>query len=91
MTPILSKVGEEFVVDGYVKPAVLAKIDRNQYGTVPNSSTENALISILHNWYKDTDGNGSTVRVMLFDFRKAFYLIDHAILIANFGDYELPP
>ena len=26
LTPILSKVGEEFVVDGYVKPAVLAKI-----------------------------------------------------------------
>ena len=50
LTPILSKVGEEFVVDGYVKPAVLAKIDRNQYGTVPNSSTAHALISMLHNW-----------------------------------------
>ena len=62
LTPILSKVGEEFVIDGYVKPAVLAKIDRNQYGTVPNSSTAHALISMLHNWYKDTDGNGSTVR-----------------------------
>ena len=24
LTPILSKVGEEFVVDGYIKPAVLA-------------------------------------------------------------------
>ena len=39
LTPILSKEGEEFVVDGYIKPAVLAKIDQNQYGTVPNSST----------------------------------------------------
>ena len=26
LTPILSKVGEEFVVEGYVKPAVLAKM-----------------------------------------------------------------
>ena len=49
------------------------------------------LISMLHNWYKDTDGNGSTVRVMLFDFKKAFDLIDHAILMAKLGDYELPP
>ena len=91
LTPILSKVGEEFVVDGYVKPAVLAKIDRNQYGSVPKSSTVHALISMLHNWYKDTDGNGSTMRVMLFDFKKAFDLIDHAILMAKLGDYELPP
>lgn len=91
MTPILSEVGEEFVADGFVKPAVLAKIDRNQYGTVPNSSTAHTLISMLHNWYKGTDGNGSTVRVMLFDFRKAFDLIDHAILMAKLGDYELPP
>ena len=90
LTPILSKVGEEFVVDGYIKPAVLAKIDQNQYGTVPNSSTVHALISMLHNWYKNTDGNGSTVRVVLFDFRKAFDLIDHAILMAKLTDYELP-
>ena len=69
LTPILSKVGEEFVVDSYIKPAVLAKIDQNQYGTVLNSSTVHALISMLHNWYKNTDGNGSTVRVVLFDFR----------------------
>ena len=91
LTPILSRVGAEFVVDGYVKPAVLPKIDRNQYGSVPKSSTVHALISMLHNWYKDTDGNGSTVRVMLFDLKKAFGLIDHAILMAKLGDYELPP
>ena len=91
LTPILSKVGEEFVVDGYIKPTVLVKIDQNQYGTVPNSSTVYALISMLHNWYNDTDGNGSTVRVVLFDFRKVFDLIDHAILMAKLADYELPP
>ena len=45
-----------------------------------------------HNdWYKDTDGNGCTVRVMLFDFKKAFDLIDHAILRAKLEDYELLP
>ena len=67
------------------------KIDHNQYRTVPNSSTVYALISMLHNWYNDTDGNGSTVRVVLVDFRKAFDLIDHAILMAKLADYELPP
>ena len=83
LTSILSKVGEEFVVDSRVKPAILAKTDRNR--------TVHALISMLHNWYKDTDSNGSTVHMMIFDFKKTFVLINHAILMAKLGDYELPP
>jgi hypothetical protein len=39
LTAIVSKVAEEFVVENYVKPAVLKKIDSNQYGAIPNSST----------------------------------------------------
>ena len=35
---------------------------------------------MVHSWTKHTDGTGSTVRVFLFDYRKAFDLIDHAIL-----------
>ena len=36
-----------------------------------------ALISMLHNWSINTDGNGATVsggtvRTILFDYRKAF-------------------
>ena len=91
LTSILSKVGEEFVVDSYVKPAILAKTDRNQCGSLPKYRTVHALISMLHNWYKDTDSNGSTVHMMLFDFKKTFVLINHAILMAKLGDYELPP
>ncbi|KXJ06855.1 RNA-directed DNA polymerase from mobile element jockey [Exaiptasia diaphana] len=91
LTPILSKVGEELIIDGYIKPAILAKIDKNQYGTIPNSNTTLALISMLHSWYKDTDGNGSTVRVVLFDFKKAFDLIDHSILMTKLQDYDLSP
>ena len=32
---------------------------------------------MVHAWTKYTDGNGSTVRVVLFDYKKAFDLIDH--------------
>ena len=72
LTPILSKVAEEYVVQDYVKPAVMQKIDPNQFGTVPNSSTTHALISMLDAWYRGTDGNGAIARVVLFDFKKAF-------------------
>ena len=66
LTPVLSKLAEDFVVDRYVKPAVLAKVDPRQFGTVPGSSTTEALISMTHAWYSATDGNGASVRVILF-------------------------
>ena len=47
LTPILSKIAEEYVVESYVKPAVLQKIDPQQFGTIPKSSTTHALISMM--------------------------------------------
>jgi hypothetical protein len=87
--PILSKLAEEFVVMLYVKPAVMQLIDSKQFGTVPDSCTTYALISMLYTWNKDTDGNGSTTRVMTFDFRKAFDLIDHNILSEKLTKYNI--
>ena len=75
LTPCVSKVAEEFVVEDVVKPAVLDVIHGNQYGAIPKSSTTMALISMLHAWSLGTDGNGATVRTMLFDYRKAFNFI----------------
>ncbi len=79
------------MVDIFVKPAVIKKIDQNQFGTIPNSSTVHALISMLHEWNGSTDGNGGTTRVVLFDFRKAFDLIDHHLLVQKLKTYDLPP
>ena len=56
-TSCISKVAEEFVVDGFVKPVVMNILDDNQYGAIPNSSTTMALISMLHSWSLGTDGN----------------------------------
>ena len=91
LTPILSKVAEEYVVQDYIKPAVMQKIDPNQFGTVPNSSTTHALISMLDAWYRGTDGKGAIARAVLFDFKKAFDLIDHHILCEKLLYYDLPP
>ena len=90
LTPVLSKLAEDFLVDRYVKPAVLAKVDPRQFGTVPGSSTTEALISMTHAWYSATDGNGASVRVILFDFKKAFDLIDYRILVRKLGTFNIP-
>ena len=39
LTPCVSKVSDEFIVDDYAKPAVLEMIDKTQYGAIPHSST----------------------------------------------------
>lgn len=40
-----------------------------------------AVMNILDSWSVGTDGNGATVRTLLLDYRKAFDLIDHSILV----------
>ena len=50
---------------------------------MPGSSTTLAIISMLHNWLAETDGTCSTVRVALLDFKKAFDLVDHNLLITK--------
>ena len=59
---------------------MLKIIDHDQYGGIPKSSTLFALISMFHHWLKATDGTVAAFRVVLFDYYKAFDLIDHKIL-----------
>ena len=79
-TPILSKMSAHYVVDTCIKAAVLERIDPQQSGAAPRSSTTHALITMLHLWLESTDRNGATTRAVLFDFHKAFDLIDHYVL-----------
>ena len=81
LTPVLSKVAEDFLVENHVKSAVLAKVDPRLFCTVPGCSTTEALVSMVHSWNRVTDSNGATVMLVLFDFRQAFELIDHNILL----------
>lgn len=90
LTPCISKIAEEFVVEDHLKPTILRIIDSNQFGMIPNSSTALALISMLHHWHMSIDGNGVTIRTLLFDYRKAFDLIDHGILVNKLSWLDLP-
>lgn len=78
------------MVRDYIMPAVLDNLDMNQYGAVPRSSTTFALQDMLLVWSEGTDGNGATLRTILFDYRKAFYLIDHSILIKKLCKLNVP-
>ena len=83
LTPCLCNLAEDLVVTNYVKPAALRILDDRQYGAVPKSSTTLVLLEMFRCWTNAADGNCSSVRTMLFDYRKALDPIDHKILIAK--------
>ena len=83
-------MAEEFVVAEHLRPSILKKIGDNQFGAIPESSTTHALISMVHSWTKHTDGTGSTVRFVLFDYRKTVDLIDHALLARKLLALDMP-
>ena len=63
----------------------------SQFGAIPKSSTTLALLEMLHEWSHGTDGNGSTIRVLMFDYKKAFDLIDHGILVNKLCELDIVP
>ena len=91
LTPSISKVAEDFVVTEHVKPAVLRSLDPSQFGAIPKSSTTFALLEMLHEWSQGTDGNGWTIWTLLFDYKKAFDLIVHSILVRKLRALDIAP
>ena len=49
-----------------------------------------ALISIILGWLKATGGNDTSVRVLLFDSRKAFDVIDQKVLVNKLKQVNTP-
>ena len=49
------------------------------------------VVNLVHNWSQATDGTGADVRVIALDYRKAFDLIDHNILISKLSNYGINP
>jgi hypothetical protein len=48
-------------------------------------------IADVPTWLAALDGTGSTVRVALLDYRKAFDLVNHNLLVAKLSNYEIKP
>ena len=80
LTPVLSKIAEDFIVLDYIKPALEEKVALNQFGKIAASFTVMTPINVVHKWLEATHGNRATVRVLLFDYRKAFDLVEHRTL-----------
>ena len=88
-TPVLAKELEYFVCQ-WIMRLVGDQLDPSQFGAIHNSSTVHALVDLMHDWSVATDSSDTMVRALLLDYRKAFDLIDHHILLDKLGQLGLP-
>ncbi|CAB4040857.1 Hypothetical predicted protein [Paramuricea clavata] len=64
------------------------KINDSQHAFTGERSTVSALTCISQNWFSVTDNlrdNTNGVHALFIDFRKAFDLVDHGILLKKFA------
>ena len=86
--PALSKLIEKFIQKKLV--SFLNEFDvihRSQSGFRSGHSTETALLSMTETWLKAING-GKIVGTVMVDFRKAFDLVDHELLLQKLEIYK---
>ena len=87
--PILSKVLEKHVHDSlseYLQEFSL--LHKTQSGFRTQHSCETALINMIDSWLNAMD-KGKIIGVVLVDFKKAFDLVDHKILLNKLDIYGI--
>ena len=85
LTPVLSKVLEDFVVSWMVED-IGGQIDNRQYDSQKGTSTTLCLLDLIRNWLSKMDNPGHYLRACFLDFSKAFDRIDCNIVITKLID-----
>ena len=86
--PTVSKIFEKHVnkhLMAYLNKYKL--LHENQSGFRQKHSCQTALVKLIDDWIKHID-NGEMVGALFIDFRKAFDLVDHSILLKKLSLYR---
>jgi hypothetical protein len=69
---------------------ISAKFDEYQFGTLKGRSTTHELVYILHACHQAAD-NHQSMRAAFIDFAKAFYHVDHSIVLNTMTQINVQP
>ena len=89
--PTISKIFEKHINHhsmGYLNKYML--IHESQSGFRPKHSCQTALIKLIDQW-KECIDKGDIVGTLFIDFRKAFDVVDHNILLRKLQIYKFSP
>ncbi len=88
LTSCISKVLEEFVVE-WILEDIGRRIDPKKIGCLRGSSSTLCLLDMFHSWLSKLDIDGSSLRIVLLDFSKAFDRINLNVLVTKLIDMGL--
>ncbi|MES9881523.1 MAG: reverse transcriptase family protein [Sedimenticola sp.] len=87
--PVLSKLLEKHVHDSLMEYLVTFNLlHTTQSGFRPKHSCETALACMIDNWLSAIN-NGQVIGAVMVDFKKAFDLVDHSLLLKKLCSYKL--
>jgi len=90
ITPIPSLIYEDFVFD-WANSNICNSIDLQQFGNMKSSSTTHCLVSFLDFIHSHLDKRNTSLALAFVDFKKAFDLVDHTVVITIAINLGLPP
>jgi len=89
LTPTVSKIFEA-LVGQHILPAVMDKLDPNQFGAVRGRSTVHALVSVTQKWHETLDA-GNSIRTVFVDYAKAYDHVQHSIVLEKMTLFGIDP
>ncbi|CAB4004398.1 sidekick-1-like isoform X1 [Paramuricea clavata] len=91
LTNVIMRLFERIIFQEEIRHPSKLYIDKNQYAYRENSNTTAALIKCQHHWLKWLDDKANFIRVISFDFSKAFDSVPHDILTQKLKSTNLNP
>lgn len=91
LTNIIVRLFERLVYKQEMSKEFKSIINENQFAYKEGCNTTLALLKCQHKWLKSLDSNADYVRVLSFDFSKAFDTVSHKIVCDKLKTTNLNP